>query len=152
MSDRTATQMDSTAIASFLETHHTGVLSLASGDDAYAVPVSYAVGESVGELYFRLGFGPGSQKRSYLEATDTATFVVYDQVEGNWESVVAHGRLETLAAGDADAAVATAVEGLEIPYFQVFDRPVADLDFELVRLNADSVRGVRSGDLSPSPV
>lgn len=142
MAEQTVSEMDGTEISEFLEEQHTGVLSLAEADDAYAVPVSFAVPEGSQDIYFRLGFGPGSQKRAFLDATEHAAFVTYDRTDVGWTSVVAIGRLEEYPEEDADVAVVESVEGLDIPFFRVFDRPVSDIDFKLVRLDVQSMRGI----------
>lgn len=144
MVDQTVSEMDTTAILDFLERQSTGVLSLAEDSDAYAIPVSFALHEQ--DIYFRLGFGPGSQKRTYLDATVHAAFVVYDRTAEGWASVVAIGRLEEFDDQDADAAIVQTMEGLKIPYFRVFERPVSDIDFRLVRLDIGNMRGIVAGE------
>jgi hypothetical protein len=141
--------MDAEGIAAFLDTQETGVLSLANDGDGYAIPVSFASdvddegGE--GEFYFRFGFAPGSEKRTYVDASDRVSFVVYDDTAAGWKSVVARGRLEAVSARSLDAIVAEAVRGLDIPYFAVHDSPIADLHFTLVRLDATELTGIVEG-------
>jgi len=142
MSDATATRMDAIEIADFLATQHTGVLSLASDDDAYAVPVSFAYDDADSALYLRLGYAPGSQKRTFVDAVDRASFVVYDDTPDGWRSVVARGRLEELSESSLDSSIVESVRGLDIPYFQVHDRPATDLEFHVVRLDVTELTGV----------
>jgi nitroimidazol reductase NimA-like FMN-containing flavoprotein (pyridoxamine 5'-phosphate oxidase superfamily) len=147
--------MDAEEIAAFLDTQETGVISFANDDDSYAIPVSFAsdvndgddvddAGEEAGaaELYFRFGFAPGSEKRTYVDASDRVSFVVYDDTAAGWKSVVARGRLEAVSARSLDAIVAEAVRGLDIPYFAVHDSPIGELHFTLVRLDATELTGV----------
>ncbi|MFB6117253.1 pyridoxamine 5'-phosphate oxidase family protein [Halosegnis sp.] len=94
MSDeRAATPMSDAEIDRFLREQGTGVLSLADGDDAYAVPVSfgYETGRALFGFYM---FGETSRKESYAAATDRACLVVYE-VAGrtDWRSVLAAGPL-----------------------------------------------------------
>jgi nitroimidazol reductase NimA-like FMN-containing flavoprotein (pyridoxamine 5'-phosphate oxidase superfamily) len=140
--DNTVTEMDATEIKAFLEKQHSGMLALANDSDAYAIPVSFGTVESDQDIYFRLGFGPGSQKRSYLDATDHAAFVAYDRIDEGWASIVAIGRPEVFEKDGADSAIVQMVDRLDIPFFRVFDRPVEDIDFRLVRLDVQSVRGI----------
>lgn len=142
MTTETATQMDGLEIADFLASQETGVLSLASDDDAYAIPVSYAISGNESNLFVRLGYGPGSEKRRFVEATEEAVLVVYDETDEGWRSVVARGPLEPLGETELDDAVETAVRGLDIPFFRVHDRPTDDLEFSLVRLRTTSLTGV----------
>lgn len=142
MSDRQATAMDGIEIADFLAGQPTGVLSLADGDDSYAIPVSFAYdGDSQG-IYFRLGYAPASQKQDFVESTDHASFVVYDHTDDGWCSVVAEGHLEELTESDVDATVHEAVDHLEIPFFEVHERPADELDFTIVRLHVSTVHGI----------
>lgn len=133
--------MDGTDIIDFLEANGTGVLSLAKGDDSYAVPVSYAYDQDDRRVYFRLGYGPGSQKQKYLEATDHATFVVYDRTETGWKSVVASGHLQELSESDIEASLLESLKSLDIPFFRVFERPSDEIDFTIVALEIDSLNG-----------
>ena len=73
-----------------LYTGRIGVLALADTGNAYAVPVAYDYdGES---LVVRLADHEGSTKMEFLEATDTATFVVHDAGTPSW-SIVVRGTL-----------------------------------------------------------
>ena len=53
-------EMDATEIVDFLESQLAGVLAMASGNDAYAIPVSFTFVPEESRLYFRLGYAPGS--------------------------------------------------------------------------------------------
>jgi nitroimidazol reductase NimA-like FMN-containing flavoprotein (pyridoxamine 5'-phosphate oxidase superfamily) len=137
--------MDAIEIAEFLETQHTGVLSLADGDDAYSIPVSFDYDEDEAAVYFRFGYGPDSQKRRYLDAVDTASFVVYDRTDGGWQSVVMEGGLERVSESSLDTSIVEAVDELDIPYFRVHHRPAGDMDFNIVRLDATKLTGIVEG-------
>jgi hypothetical protein len=140
--------MDAAEIDRFLETQETGVLSMADDDDGYGIPVSFAYEpESDGgpNLYFRLGYAPGSRKLQYVEASDFVSFVVYDETDEGWKSVVARGRIEEITARSLDAIVAETVHGLDIPYFYVHERPVDDLHFTLTRLGIVDLTGIVEG-------
>jgi hypothetical protein len=137
--------MDGIEATEFLQTQPTGVLSLADENDSYAIPVSYAYDEDDRALYFRLGFAPGSQKRGFIEATDHATFVTYADTAGGWQSVVAEGRLEELTDDAEESGVLEFVKDLDIPYFQVHERPADDLSMKIYRLNVGKLSGVVEG-------
>ena len=68
--------LDDEDVERFLREAPTGVLALADGDEAYAVPVVHEYRD--GSLYFHLGDHPGSTKLSFADSTTTATYVVYD--------------------------------------------------------------------------
>ena len=138
--------MDALEIASFLEAYGTGVLALASENDAYAIPVSYAFDAEEEAIYFRMGFAPGSQKRKYLENTEHLSFVVYADTEDGWKSVVVEGTAEQLGRNSLDAAMVEAMEGLDIPYYQVHERPATDVQFVIVRVDPTRMSGIVEGD------
>lgn len=142
MSWPAATSMDALAIAEFLESQRTGVLSLAMGNDGYAVPVSFAYDDAGPFVYFRLGYAPESRKRAFVEAADRVSFVVYDDTDVGWKSVVAEGRLETLSENSLGSSIVEAVNVLDIPYFSVHRRDPSDLEFSIVRLHVDSLSGI----------
>lgn len=145
MSIHTAARMDAGEIAAFLNARQTGVLALADGDDAYNIPVSYTYRGDDDRVYFRFGYAPGSTKREYVDATDHASFCVYDRTDDGWTSVVASGRLAELTADDLETSIVESVEQLRIPYYQVFDRPAEDLTFSIVALEIDSIHGLVEG-------
>lgn len=65
-----------------LRTGEHGVLGLADGDDAYAVPLSYHYDGD--RFLLRISErDDGSEKRRFLEATDTATFVHYESMSAD---------------------------------------------------------------------
>ncbi|MDZ7702682.1 MAG: pyridoxamine 5'-phosphate oxidase family protein [Halobacteriales archaeon] len=142
MAVATATAMDALEISEFLSGQGTGVLALAKDASVYAFPVSFAYHEDGPKLYFRLGYGPDSQKRAYVEGADEATFVAYDHTEAGWKSVLAEGTLEAVSGSKLDTSVEEAVKGLQIPYFQVHREPSADLEFAIVRLDVDKLSGI----------
>jgi nitroimidazol reductase NimA-like FMN-containing flavoprotein (pyridoxamine 5'-phosphate oxidase superfamily) len=143
--------MDALEIASFLEDYGTGVLALASEDDAYAIPVSYAFDADEEAIYFRMGFAPGSQKRKYLEDTEHLSFVVYADTGGGWKSVVVEGVAEQLGRSSLDAAMVEAMEGLDIPYYQVHERPATDVQFVIVRVDPTRMSGIVEGKSGRTP-
>jgi len=142
MVEATGTAMDALAIDDFLEDQSTGVLAMRAGAGVYALPLSYAFDQGAAAFYYRLGYGEGSQKRTYVEAADAATFVVYGPTEEGWKSVVAEGSLESVAETAIDGSVVQAVERLHIPFYQLHRRPTSQLEFVMVRLDVEKLSGV----------
>jgi len=142
MVERTRAEMDAVAINDFLADRQTGILSMADGDDAYGIPVSFDYDPDERAMYFRFGFGPQSEKRRFLESSDTASFAVYDRGAAGWQSVVAEGHLEQVTESNLDSSVLEAIDDLDIPYFQVHRRPAGDMDFSIVRLNVTTLSGI----------
>jgi hypothetical protein len=143
-----ATALDQAEIDAFLESQTMGTLSFAKGNDSYAIPVGYTYAPEETDIYFRLGYAPGSRKREYIEATDEATFVVAAETADGWKSVVARGGLEHRntvedlarhrqrgqSASDADRE-------FQIPFYHVFEAP-SEMVFALVRLKVHELTGV----------
>jgi hypothetical protein len=143
-----APALDKAGIDAFLAKQTTGVLSLAKGDDSYAIPVAYTYDPDEQDVYFRLGYAPGSRKREYIEATDDATFVVAADTDSGWKSVLARGRLEHRNTVEElsrhrlpDESVSGADRELEIPFYHVFEAP-SEMTFALVRLDVTELTGV----------
>lgn len=145
MGKHTAANMDATETVQFLHTQDAGVLSLSRGGDAYGIPVSFNYRKKNRRVYFRLGFGPDSRKREFLDATETASFEVHEHTAEGWKSVVASGPLVEIASDEIGTQVVQSVEQLQIPYYQVFDRDREDLDFSIVYLDVETMRGLVEG-------
>jgi hypothetical protein len=148
MDDATAVELDQAAIDAFLAGRSTGTLSLAKESDSYAVPVSYTYDPDGQDVYFRLGYAPESRKREFIDATGLATFVVADETDDGWTSVIARGRLEHVNTVEdlsqhrlPGAAASHADHEMEIPFVHVFEAPSETL-FVLVRMDASELTGV----------
>jgi nitroimidazol reductase NimA-like FMN-containing flavoprotein (pyridoxamine 5'-phosphate oxidase superfamily) len=123
-----------------------GVLSLARGDDAYAVPVAYFYDGDAGVVYFRLGMTDDSTKQAFVDSTATATLVVYD-VEptadarelDSW-SVLVRGPLRPAQERELAAFDTEAVNRRFSP-IRVFDEPIDDVEVTLLALEIDSLTG-----------
>lgn len=142
MSDPPRREMDAIEIAEFLDGQRTGTLALADADDAYAVPVSFDFDAETQHVYMRLGYGPESRKRAFIDAADLVSFVVYDDTAEGWKSVVVQGALETLSETSLDSSIREAVANLDIPYFQIHDRPAGETEFNIVRIDPVKVTGI----------
>ncbi len=140
-----ATPMDAVEIADFLQANEAGVLGLAKANTGYAIPVSYTYDDAEQAIYFRLGYAPDSRKLDFIESSELVTFVVFAKTDGGWTSVMAQGNLSELSTTDLDSAIVQSVRSLDIPFFQVHDRPAADLEFGIVELAISSLDGFVSG-------
>ncbi|MBV0924347.1 pyridoxamine 5'-phosphate oxidase family protein [Halomicroarcula limicola] len=124
------------------ETPH-GVLSLADGGDAYAVPVFHHYED--GALYFRLGESPDSRKAAYIEATETATYVVYEvaatddpDAQRGW-SVLARGPVREVPAGDPAYDAVTINE--RFAPIRIFDEALEEVELTLYELSIEELAG-----------
>ncbi|QLG48138.1 pyridoxamine 5'-phosphate oxidase family protein [Natrinema halophilum] len=123
-----------------LRTGDHGVLALADGDDAYAVPLSYRYdGE---RILLRVSYHDNdAEKRRYLETTDTATFVRYGgSTDESW-SVHIRG---PVTRSNRDVDEETLNEWF--PPFRLFDEAIEDVEFELYELEPVAVAGRETMD------
>lgn len=134
--------MDALEIADFMATQSTGVLALGKAGSVYAFPVSFAYHDEGQAVYFRFGYSDDSQKRAYVDDADEVAFVVYDHTDDGWKSVLVEGHLNPVSPSKLDTSVVEAVNALRIPYFAVHRQPAAELEFRIVRLQADKLSGI----------
>jgi nitroimidazol reductase NimA-like FMN-containing flavoprotein (pyridoxamine 5'-phosphate oxidase superfamily) len=128
--------MSEDEVGEYLSRAETGVLSLAKGDEAYGVPVHvFFDGEDV---FVRLGEHDDSEKFEFLDATASASLVVYDATDEESWSVLLRGEL--VREGEAS------VESLNERFgpMRVFGETVQDLDAVLYRLDVERVTGRRT--------
>ncbi|ADD07323.1 FMN-binding domain protein (plasmid) [Natrialba magadii ATCC 43099] len=125
-------------IDAFLREHGTGVLSVADGSDAYAIPQSF--GYDGEDLYFQFVSAAHSSKQSFAEQTETATFTVYDDEPA--QSVIARGALAPVSADESTHAMSVIAENAMIPTVNISpDTPVPALSFQLYRLQPTELTG-----------
>jgi nitroimidazol reductase NimA-like FMN-containing flavoprotein (pyridoxamine 5'-phosphate oxidase superfamily) len=117
----------------------TGVLSLADGSRAYAVPVHCKYADGV--LLFRLTDDDDSEKLAFLDATTEACFVLYEATNGDSWSVLARG---SVASVDDPARYDEAAINERFGPARVFDEDVDDTDVRLFELDVESVTGRRT--------
>lgn len=137
-------RMDDAETTERLRTAPSGVLSLARGNDAYALPLAhYYDGE---KLYFRLGLRDGSTKRAFWEATDTACYVVHgteptdDPQEIDSWSVVVTGRLTELSEAERERFDTAEINRHFTP-IRVFDEAIEDVDIVIAEFVIDTLTG-----------
>jgi len=124
-----------------LETGGVGVLSFGTdaGEPPASLPVSYGYLTERGHFYFNLSFPPGTEKSSYID--EPVSFVVFDQVEGRWQSVVATGTLEPLSEFPHESAAVQGMWAIDIPTVDIFDQPRSDVSFQAFRLVPETISG-----------
>ncbi|RLM59362.1 pyridoxamine 5'-phosphate oxidase family protein [Halobellus sp. Atlit-31R] len=93
-------RMTDAEIDAYLQERGTGVLSLADGNRAYAVPISFGY-ESGRAVFAYWQFRPDSTKLAYSETTERACLAVYDFAsQTDWRSVLAFGPLRELGTDE----------------------------------------------------
>lgn len=131
--------MDESDVERLLGEAETGVLSLADGSRAYAVPVHCQY--RAGTVYFRLSDDDDSEKLAFLDATTEACFVVYRATNGESWSILVRGPVA--AVDRAERADAAEVNDQFGPV-RIFDEDVGNTAVRLFELDAESVTGRRT--------
>jgi hypothetical protein len=132
--------MAATAVADSLRAGSHGVLALADGDDAYAVPLSYHYDGD--RLLLRVStHDDDGEKRRYLGTTETATFVTFAaDADESWRIHVRGPVTER------PGTVEEATLNEWFPPFRLFDEAVEDVAFTLYEFDPESVVGRRTVD------
>ncbi len=134
-------EMSAEETDAFLGANETGVLSLARGDEPYAIPISYGYDASERSCYLRLVSTPDSEKRRFLASTPEARLVV-DTAEGDtYQSAIAVGTLVRIDPGELTAEDIRQYGSAERPLFEIWPKPKGELDIELYRLDPETVSG-----------
>ncbi len=125
-------RMTDAEVDAFLREQGTGVLALADGNRAYAVPISF--GYETGRAVFAYWqFDSESTKDAYTDATERACLTVYDVAsEREWRSVVARGPLRELSAEEwADLGGLIDDNAFSPDFTGVRDRHLSIVGYEL---------------------
>ncbi len=122
----------------FLREGDHGVLALADGNDAYAVPLNYHYDGEV--LLLRVSeHNSESEKLRYLKTTNSALFLCYEVTStGSW-SIQIRGAIQRWQ-GEIDETTLNKW----FPPFHVFDESVNNVEFSLYKLEMDEVTGRRT--------
>jgi len=133
------TGMDDAEMESFLQSKQTGVLSLADDGEAYAVPLAYHYDGT--SLFLRVGRDADSKKMRFIETTDTASFLVYEDEppEEAW-SIMALGGLRELSPTEQDAFDETTINELFIP-IRVFGESIEEVALTIFEFEIEELTG-----------
>jgi len=123
--------------------HETGVLSLAREDEPYAVPISYGYDAESRQFCMRLVSTPESRKRRFLTDSPRARFVVYEECETTYRSVIADGRLERLPKSELTPDHVERYGAAKRPLFEMWGEPKEELTIDLYELDPDELSGRR---------
>ena len=136
-------EMPESEIESCLSDVGHGVLSLADGDDSYAIPLYHHYED--GTLFFRLGETPSDSKADYIETTDTATYVVFEAeatagpAEARGWSVIARGPIERVPESHPAYDVASINE--QFAPIRIFDEAHDEVELRLYELRPEVLSG-----------
>lgn len=124
----------------FLGRGGTGVLSLSTeAGPPHAVPVSYGYDQAAATFYFRLAVGSAYSKGELPDRP--VSFVTYENVDGDWHSIVAEGRLEDVEREGIETETLEGLRNVEIPLVGAFDHPTREVSFEFYRLVPETLTG-----------
>lgn len=137
------TVLTDTEIDAVLGRHETGVLALAREDEPYAVPISYGYDDDSGRFCMRLVATPGSDRERFLTGSPRVRFVVYEEGERLYRSVVATGRLDAIPRADLTPEHVERYGTAKRPLFEIWDAPKEDLDIDLYELDPAELTGRR---------
>lgn len=136
--------LDDAEVEERLRETETGVLALTDGTEAYAIPLShYYDGRA---LYFRLGVTPDSEKTRFIDATETASYLLYEAARtdsaeelDSW-SVQVTGSIREIP-DERYREFDTAEINRRFAPIRVFDEDIADVEIEIYELEIDSMTG-----------
>jgi len=140
MTEHQSHAMDDNEIGALLGTGGTGVIAFADEDEPYAIPISYGYDDDTEAFYIRCGFAPDSEKRRFVDDGVTASLVITDDT-GTWRSVIARGQLTEISEPAIEGGAAQSIRRMNIPYVTIHETPATAMEFELYRLDPESVTG-----------
>lgn len=131
--------MDERELEEHLRGTEAGVLALADGGEAYAVPVSFRYRN--GRFLLRLTDDGHSEKFAFLEATERATFVAFGQDGTDSWSVLVRGPLVAVDGTERDDLLGNPETFGPI---RLFDEAVPDVEVRVFELEVESLTGRRT--------
>lgn len=136
-------ELSDSELAAFLSSNETGVLTLARGDEPYAIPISYGYDRTNQRFYLRLVSTVASEKRRYLASSPRARLVIYDDADDVYHSAIADGTLEELPKDDLSVDDIVQYGEAKRPLFEMWGADKPDLEVQLYRLEPDEISGRR---------
>lgn len=141
MASKLAGPWSTSATRAFLASHDTGVLSVASGDDPYAIPVFFGFDPDADRCLLRLVSSVDSQKATTIAEGVTACLVVHETTADAHRSAIATGRLEPIASDELDVDTIERFGAIQPPLFDLWEEPRDELDIDLYRLAVADLTG-----------
>lgn len=140
MSKVNSVKLSDSEIDAVLNTGGVGVISFADDDEPYSVPVSYGYDSEERNIYIRFGFASESEKRRFVDDIAIVSLVVTKET-GGWHSVVARGPISKVLEPAISAGAVESILKMNIPYVMIHKERATDLDFELYRLDPETLTG-----------
>jgi len=137
-------QMTETEIGDFLGTGGTGVMSFRTAEGPpVSIPLSYGYFAEEEAFYFQLSLTEESEKQPLTD--NEVSYVVYEQTDAGWHSVIATGTLENITESPYESGAVQGMWAVKIPYVEIFERPRREVSFENFRLVPDRLTGRKEG-------
>jgi len=143
------TEMSRAETDALLARNETGVLSLADGDEPYAIPISYGYDSEARTFFLRLVSTPDSEKREFLSSSPAVRLVVSEETEPEYRSVVAKGTRTEISTDEMTVERIEQFGDAKRPLFEIWGESKTDLRIQLYELDADDISG-RFIELDPS--
>ena len=139
------TELTDPEIDAFLGRRETGVLSLARGDEPYAIPISYGYDADARTFYLRLVSTPESEKRQFLGSSPRARLVVDDEEpDSTYWSVVATGTLTEVSPEELTVERIEQYGAARRPLFEIWGSSKDALDIALYEFEPSTLSGRRT--------
>lgn len=134
-------RMSEEEIDEFLGRGGTGVVAFATEADEppVAIPVSYGYNADIEAFYFQLSVPRDNRKDELVPRQ--VSFVVHDETDDGWRSVVATGRLEEISDSPYESTAIQGMWAIEIPIVEIFDRPRTEVTFRYFLLEPETLTG-----------
>lgn len=141
--------MDDREIAAVLRDNGHGVLSLASANEAYGIPISFGYDGASSVYFVFVPFGTRSEKLAYAERTERASLLVYTvESKFRWTSVIVAGPLEEVSEGDWDELVDALEDNAWFP--SLFSQAEPKEDLVGWKLTIEDAGGRRGEETDPT--
>ncbi|WP_276256201.1 pyridoxamine 5'-phosphate oxidase family protein [Halomontanus rarus] len=136
MSEDIGVALDREEIEQFLREQGLGVLGVATGGEAYTIPIAFAYNSGEDRCYFRFIMGKDSLKREFVSETDRASLTVFEwQTKNQWKSVVMRGPIRRVTDADLSKAATFFSEVGDEAALEVFNDSISEYEtvwYELV--------------------
>ncbi|AAG19789.1 MULTISPECIES: pyridoxamine 5'-phosphate oxidase family protein [Halobacterium] len=124
-----------------LARNETGVLSLARGDEPYAIPISYGYDAESRTVFLRLVSTPDSEKRAFLSSSPAVRLVVSEESPPEYRSVVAQGTLTEISTDEMTVERIEQFGDAKRPLFEIWGADKPDLRIQLYECDATTISG-----------
>lgn len=146
--DQVGSPLSEPETRTYLKSRGHGVLSLASEDRAYGIPISFGFDEKNDRFLFEFLNLPDSKKAEFTDPGSESSLTVYEYDAGKWKSCIVIGEIHpvetsSLSAQDISSFFSQADDGAE----PIRWGEASQLDRQWYELKASSITGRQSTSL-----